>query len=182
MENQEGTIKYSKPIVTEKSSGYFTGFVISVFVAILLIFLAIITLYVFSLTNAQEILLIGSLILFYLIISPILMRSRKTKEIRTLGVRTVEKPVEKKVYIKSKPIIKRVVVNKNVYVAKNVKRAKLNIPRFAYVGSTQTKHYHTRNCRLGKLIKNKYKEHSNTQSFFKKRGYNHCKMCIKNKK
>ena len=170
-------IEYSKPEIREKSSGYLTGFVISVFVAALFIFLIIITLYMFNLTNNQEILFVGILILFYLIISPILMRSRKTREIRVLGVKTVREPYEKKVYIKSKPRIKRVIIKRNVYVQKKAK--KLNIPRFAYVGSTETKHYHTRNCRLGKLIKNKYKEHSNTQSFFKKRGYKHCKMCIK---
>jgi len=171
------TIEYSDPVITEKTSGYFTGFVISVFIAALFIFLAIITLYMFNLTNNQEILFVGILILSYLIISPFLIKTRKIREIKILGIKTIKELVEKKIFVKSKPRIKRVFVNRNVYVEKKAK--KLNIPRFAYVGSTETKHYHRRNCRLGKLIKNKYKEHSNTQSFFKKRGYKHCKMCIK---
>lgn len=167
MENsQEENIKYSKPVVKERTSGYFLGFVTSVFIAVLFIFLVIVTLYLFDLTDVQEMLFIGILILVYLILSPILMRTKKTREIKVLGVKTIEKPVEK-----------RVIVKRNVYIEK--KRKKLNIPKFDYLGSTQTKTYHKRSCRLGKLIKKKYKESSNTKSFFKKRGYKACKVCIK---
>ncbi|MEM3405778.1 MAG: hypothetical protein QW117_02270 [Candidatus Pacearchaeota archaeon] len=158
-------IKYSEPEVREKSSGYFIGFVISVFVACLFIFLAIITLYLFDFTDAQKMLFVGILILIYLIISPLLVRTKKIREVKVYETRIIEKPVEKKV-----------VVRKNVYIKKT---KKLNIPKFDYVGSTQTKIFHKRNCKLGKLIKNKYKEHSNTESFFKKRGYRKCKMCMK---
>ena len=99
-------------------------------------------------------------------------------------IRTIEKPVyrtiEKPVYRTiEKPVIRTVTRN----VVKFKERPKLNIPHYNFTGSTETKVYHTTNCRLGKLVKRKYALHANTEEFFKRRKFRPCEVCIlKNKK
>lgn len=61
-------------------------------------------------------------------------------------------------------------------------RTRLNIPKYAYIGSSETKTYHKRGCRFSKLIRNKYKVSSNSQAFFKKRHYHTCDACFPKKK
>ncbi|MBM3247449.1 hypothetical protein FJZ17_02840 [Candidatus Pacearchaeota archaeon] len=98
--------------------------------------------------------------------------------------RIVEKIVEKPVIkVVEKPVIRVVEkqiepkIIRQVKVVKQ-KSKKLKIPHFNYVGSSVSKRYHTRFCRLGKLVKKKFKVHSNSQSFFIKRHYKPCKACI----
>jgi len=109
---------------------------------------------------------------------------------RTL-VREVERPVimeiERPVQV---PVEKEVVriVEKPVYIEKKVKvkvrerKKKLNIPKYKYHGSTETKTYHLRNCRFGKLIKRKYNLPSNSLKVFKKKRFKACKICMQKKK
>ncbi len=90
-------------------------------------------------------------------------------------IQVVEKPVEVPVYID------RVVYkDKKVYVER--KRKKLNIPKYAFIGSTETRTYHKRTCKFSKLIKNKNKVHSNTKVTFKRKHFKGCKSCINVKK
>jgi hypothetical protein len=121
-----------------------------------------------------------------------------------IGDLKVSRVVEKRVYVdrpfeveKIREVIKEVpvmvqipvenktieVVDRPVYrdVIRTVRSPvrKLEIPRFEYVASSQEKRYHKRNCRLGKLIKKKFKVQSNSQTFFKRKKYKACKMCIK---
>jgi len=78
------------------------------------------------------------------------------------------------------------VVDRPVYsnVTKVIKpqARKLNIPKYHFVASRIEKRYHKRSCRLGKLIKKKFKIQSNSQAFFKRKKYKPCKMCIRRKK
>lgn len=92
-------------------------------------------------------------------------------------IEVVEKPVIKEIIRKVPYAVK---VEKKVYIGR--KRKKLNIPKFKFIGSVEAKRYHTRFCRLGKLIKKKYKIHNNSKNFFKKKHFKACKMCIKAKK
>ena len=87
-----------------------------------------------------------------------------------------EVPVEKEV-IKEVPIEKKVYVDRPVYIQE--KREPLNIPKYDYVGSSETKTYHKRSCRLGKLIKKKYKISNNSESYFRSRGFKRCAACFK---
>lgn len=150
-------------------------------------------------------LVIYAVILFFLL-EPRILREVKYTQVKTIEqpvVKEIEKPVIKEV-IKTieKPVIKEVV--KEVPVVKTVEkpvikyverpvvkvvpkpiiryvekpRKKLEIPKYDYTGSTETKVYHTRYCRLGKLIKKKYALHANTQAFFKKRKFRPCEVCI----
>jgi hypothetical protein len=81
--------------------------------------------------------------------------------------------VEKEVKV---PVYKDKIVYKTKYVER--KRKKLNIPKYKFLASTQTRTYHKRICKFSKLIKNKYKLHSNAKSTFKKKHYKACKACI----
>ena len=84
-------------------------------------------------------------------------------------VKVVEKPVIKKVYIE-------VPKEKIVYKERSIK--KLNILKYKYFGSKETKTYHSRNCRFRKLIKKKYQLSSNSEAFFKKKKFKKCKLCL----
>jgi len=84
----------------------------------------------------------------------------------------VEKPVIRFV---EKPITR--FFGRNVIIQEPPKK-KLNIPKYDYVGSSETKTYHKHSCRLGKLIKRKYKLSNNSEDFFKKRGFKRCKACF----
>ena len=86
-----------------------------------------------------------------------------------------------------RPIYKEVIVEKPVYrdVVRPVytsSKAKLNIPKYQFVGSKQTRKFHKRTCRLGKLIKKKYKISNNSQAHFRNMKFKACKVCILKKK
>jgi hypothetical protein len=139
----------------------------------LIAILITITIYLLlDLSLFQTILFGWGLTIIYSIFVIILITNLATSY-RRIKVKEVIKEVEKPVYIET-PVIKEVYVEKP--------RKKLNIPKYNYVASTETKTYHTRNCRLGKLIKKKFKVSNNQVSFFKKRNYKSCKVCIKPKK
>ena len=89
-------------------------------------------------------------------------------------VEVVEKPVIKEVFI-DRP------VDRIIYRTIEKQRKKLNIPHFNFIGSIKTRTYHRRTCKFSKMLKNKYKLHSNSMAFFKKKHYKACKTCIKNK-
>ncbi len=98
------------------------------------------------------------------------------RPITTTIIKEVEKPVIQTIVKEvEKPVIKE--VEKKVFIERP--RKKLNIPKYDYIGSTNTKTYHKRSCRLSKLIKRKYKLSKNDLEFFKKQGYKACKICLK---
>jgi hypothetical protein len=139
--------------------------------------------------------IIYAIILFFLL-EPGLLREVNRKEYQTIEkqvtvekpvYQTIEKPVVKEVIkevIKEVPVVKEVIkevpvvreVEKPVYYP--VQKPKLDIPRYDYIASVQTKKYHTNNCRLGKSIKRGYKEFSNNPADFTRKGYAPCKFCI----
>lgn len=104
-----------------------------------------------------------------------LIREIKPPITRTI-IKEVEKPVIQTIVKEvEKPVIKE--VEKKVFIERP--RKKLNIPKYDYIGSTKSKTYHKRSCRLSKLIKRKYKLSNNDLEFFKKQGYKACKICLK---
>jgi hypothetical protein len=97
----------------------------------------------------------------------------------------IQIPVENKtIEFVEKPVIQRVEVpvyrDRNVYIEK--KRKKLNIIHFNYIASSEARRFHTRFCRLGKLIKKKFKIHNDDQSYFIKKHFEACKVCILHEK
>ena len=90
----------------------------------------------------------------------------------------IQIPVENKtIEVVEKPVYRDVFRDRVKVVQSPVRR--LNIPKYKFVASKETKRYHTRNCRLGKLIKKKFKINSNSQNFFKKKKFKACKICLR---
>lgn len=141
-------------------------------------------------------------VIIYFLIEP-----QKEKEIRQkiieTEIRTVEKPIIKEV-IKTieveKPIIQEIqtpretqTIVREVPVYKDLKSVyadysytpikttkKKTYKTYGFIGSTETKTYHKSNCRFSKLIKPKYKLRGTTESFFKRKKYTPCKVCLDN--
>jgi hypothetical protein len=107
-------------------------------------------------------------------------------EVEKEVIKEIQVPIENRVIeVVEKPVIKEVFVEVPVekkvtrYIERNHRSKKLNIPKFNFVGSSQAHRFHKRACRLGKLIKKKYKVHSNTKMFFKRKHFKACKACMK---
>jgi len=96
-------------------------------------------------------------------------------------IQPIQIPVENRIVeVVEKEVIKeiKVPVEKIVYKTIEKERKKLNIPKFQFIGSTQTKTYHKRSCKFARMLKNKYKLHSNSQDFFAGKHYKACRTCI----
>jgi len=146
-----------------------------------------------SVITAISIIIPYIIILFFLL-EPKILRKVHTKEIETIEkpvIRFVERPVFKEVIKEvEKPVFRDVVREverpvfreriKKIFIEKP--REILNIPRYKYRGSTETKTYHKTSCRLSKLIKRKYKISKNSPLYFTRRGFKPCKTCLPNKK
>jgi len=182
-------VEYSQPIVIERRLWNMNNVLIAFVIGVILIIATIFIIGYFDLTRSNGIsfgviiIVLYAVTLFFLL-EPKILREIQQREIRTIstpiikeieqpGVHTVEKPVERTVYVE-KPIYKDRFIEKP--------RRKLKIPKYEFIGSTETKTYHKRSCRLGKLIKRKFKESNNSESFFKRKGYKPCKGCLKPKK
>ena len=149
---------------------------ISILTGVLLIIINVFAIYYFAFSLLESVIIIGVTLIMYIGLALFLAQDRahRIQRVRVVErpiVRTIEKPVIKEVIVE-KPVVKEIVR----YVER--KRKKLNIEKFEYIGSSVNKVYHTRNCRLGKLVKRKYKEHSHQPSFFIKRKYKPCHVCI----
>lgn len=169
---------------------------LAILVAILVVLGALLASLIFNLSLVEKLVMSWILTVFYSLFAFYLVDSYRIREV----IKEVQVPVERTVikpYIIEKPVqipvenktIEVVEVPKTVYVSNPVikkvyvekKRKPLNIPKFAYIGSSQTRTFHKNSCRLGKLIKRKFKLHSNSQAFFKKKKFKACKSCIKRK-
>ncbi|MBS3099866.1 hypothetical protein J4463_01470 [Candidatus Pacearchaeota archaeon] len=156
-----------------------------------------IAVFILKLNSEYSIILAFFLILFYTVLLFFLLEPEILREVNTRETRTIEKPIFKEVIkeiekpvvrfvdrpverIVEKPVIQEIEKEVPVYIEKL--RDKLNIPKYDYLGSSQTKVYHKHLCRFGKLIKKKYKVSSNSEAFYKKAKYKPCKMCIVKKK
>lgn len=157
----------------------------------ILIIISVVLISLFFQLNLTGFLILGWLLTFFYSLFAFIMLRNPVENHTQIEVKEVIKEVEKPVYVEKKvekPVYldKPVYVEKKVYVDKPVyiekKRKKLNIPRYDYVASTETKTYHTRNCRLGKLIKRKYKLSSNDKRDFIRKKFKACKVCIKKTK
>ena len=103
-------------------------------------------------------------------------------------IREIQVPMENRIIeVVDRPVVHEtirevpveVIVRKNVIKYVERKHRKLNIPHFNFIGSVQTRTYHKRTCKFSKMLKKKYKLHSNTKAFFKKKHYHACKTCLK---
>lgn len=181
-------IRYLEPEIKEYRT--FTGenLAIAILLGCLTIsgFILISLLFSFQLMQSILVALIVLLIFLIVLLKPLFL-----KEVTQKIVETVETPVYREVYvdrpiIKEIPVIREVIrkvsvpeyrdVIKNIYIEK--KRKKLNIPKYKFLGSTETKTYHLRACRFSKLIKRRYKISNNSKKFFTSKKFRACKKCL----
>ena len=167
-----------------------------ILVGMLTIIFAILINLVFNLTMVQLVLSCWILTALYSIWAVVIVDPRinpnpvqliKQEVIREVPIE-VEKEVIRNVFIDRPVMVDREVirevpieVQKTVYRTIETPHQNLNIPRYKFLGSTQTRTYHKRTCKFSKLIKNKYKLHSNVTSTFKRQHYKSCKACINTK-
>lgn len=98
-------------------------------------------------------------------------------------IKEIEVPIEKTVYI-DRPVEKVVEVPSEPTIITVPQETKKRTPslKYSFVASEETRVYHTKNCRLGKLIKRKYKLVSDNEKDFIKAKFRPCKVCIKKTK
>jgi hypothetical protein len=165
---------------------------IAVIVGVLLFLISLILIFGLSLSTTQIIVFILIILGFYIIVLSFLFEYKLMKEILSTIIKTEEKPVYKEVripinqgvrvpviYEVEKPIIRDVIRTVDRPVLIKERRKKLNIPKYEYLGSVETRTFHKRSCRLSKLIKRKYKLSSNDPQFFIKKRFVPCKVCIR---
>lgn len=167
-----------EPVIREKRIvgignllfSFLIGFIIIISFVLLILFL--------SLDTFKSVILAAILIIIYSIILFFLLEPEFLKEITKTTVKTIREPVIHEVIVE-KPVVEQVMheTEKTIYVTNP--RKNLNIPRYEYLGSSETKTYHKKSCRLGKLIKKKYKVVGNDPNFFLKNNYKPCKICIR---
>lgn len=167
--------------------------VIAVLVAMLVILFAIITNLIFNLNSIQGLTMGWILTTVYSLFAYFIMDNKIINKVESEVI--IEKPVEIiREVIKEVPmpiqipienriieLVDRIVTKEvPVYIREPIKIKHLNLPKYDYIASSETKRYHKRACRFGKLIKNKYKISKNNPLFFKKKHFKACKMCLKN--
>jgi hypothetical protein len=170
-----------------------------VIIGILVVILAILTIIAFELTTIQSLIMSWILTTAYaifgilivdprIIINPTQTIEREVPvEVEREVIRTIQIPMENKtIEVVDRPIYIEVPVEveKTIYRTRTIERRHkhLNIPKYEFLGSTQTKTYHKRTCKFSKMLKKKFKLHSNNKNFFKKKHYKACKTCINKKK
>lgn len=192
--------RHLEPIIIEKKIWNMQYFLFALIIGVAILTSIITILYLFELNMMSAIAMVAIFIAFYSIflfflIEPQILREIQKQQIITQiyekpvmkqiikeVVKEIEKPVIKEVIKEIKiPVIKRVPVIKTKTIIVQAPRKKLNIPKYEFFGSTQTKTYHKASCRLRRLIKRKYKETGHTKIHFTSRGYKPCKICLVNK-
>ncbi len=192
-------LNYLKPEVKYYQTFRKQNLALAVLIGTLLIVAFSITSNLLALQTLHIILIALITLQIYSIFLFFLLEPQSVKEISQKIVKTVEKPVYRQIYI-DRPTTKEVIVNRPIIkeVVKTVTipeyreivtpiyiespKRTLNIPKYKFVASTQTKTYHLKTCRLSKIIKNKYKINKNNSDYFKNNKFKACKICISKNK
>lgn len=200
MPKEVHNIRRLEPVVHERKFIQNKNILFALFIGVIVIMIQFSFVFFFGLSLKDSLIIGFILILFYGIFLLFLVEPRVIREIHNLEVKTIERPSERIVFKEvEKPVVpvtaqtlpayhptepREIVrtVEKRVPVYIEKPRAKLNIPKYEYLGSSETKTFHSRNCRLGKLIKKKYKVSNNSKSYFTSKKYKPCKVCILKKK
>lgn len=179
MEKEElEQIEELEPIIHEKKIVSLGNLLFSFLVGLVIVVSFITLISFLTLDTFKSVLLATLLIIVYAVILFFLLEPEFLREITKTTVRTIKEPVIREVIVE-KPVVEQVMheTEKTIYVTNP--RKSLNIPKYEYIGSSETKTYHKKSCRLSKLIKNKYKVLNNDPNFFIKANYKPCKICIR---
>lgn len=157
--------------------GLFGNLIFSIVLMCVLGTLGVVVELMFVLDEITRVLLWSMLALFYAIAIPLILLPRLVITNHWVGIQNVEKIVEIE-----KPVEVLKIVEKPVIKYKEKPRKKLNIPKYDFLGSTETNTYHKHGCRFSKLIKRNHKVSNNSEAYFKRNKFVPCKMCIDKKK
>jgi len=162
------------PDIHEESFYTFEGLT-AIIIGFLMVGGLIVSVLVFNFTFKQATILAGIMVLVYVLAIFSLFREQFFREIRQREIRTVEtRDYRTQVVEKDRPVA---MPSKTRYLVVEKPREKLNIPSYDFRGSSETKIYHKKSCRLGKSIKKKNLVSNNDASYFAVRGYKPCKLC-----
>jgi hypothetical protein len=173
------TVRYKIPLLDRERLWTDGNIFFMILIGILLIAVGAVATMEFNLTGNLFVGLIVFLSIFYLAVILFTLEPKILREVIFKDFIETQKEVVTEVI---KEVPKQIVheMDRTIYVTNP--RKKLNIHKYEYVGSSETKKYHKRNCRLGKLIKRKYKVSKDSAGYFKNKGYIQCKMCLDKKK
>ncbi len=197
MEERHEVHKF-EPIVHERKVLSNRNVLFAILIGVFVIIIQFSFVFFFQLGLRDSLIIGFILILFYGILLLFLIEPRIIREIHNLEIKTIEKPVIREIsrvlprpvpvqepMIPKDDLIPQQIirtVEKRVPVYIQTPRKKLNIPKYDYLGSTETMTFHSRNCRFSKLIKKKYKLSNNSKSYFIGKKFKPCKVCILKKK
>jgi hypothetical protein len=161
------------PFPITKTASSAGNIALSVVVGVLLIVIAITSILFFQFNLVEtSVLLAVCLIMYGILLGALFFRAPRHI--------IIEKPIIKE---KIKEVTTPVIIEKQNPPAPVVQPArpstKKKIIKDLFVGSTETKTFHKMACRLGRLIKRKYRITGNTQLFFKLKNFKACKVCLK---
>jgi len=194
-----GQLKYLDPIVKQRRLWNMNYVLASLIVGFILIIVQVLGMILFSLGATGSwilafILLLTYACVLYFLLEPALLKEVTQPILKTETtikhvevpkpvevakpveiIKTIEKPIEV-----IKTVEKPVYIERKVYVDRpvTIKSKKLNIPKYKFVGSTLTKTYHLKTCRLAKSIKAKYRLNTNSTAIFRNKKYQPCKVCV----
>lgn len=185
---EKSEVSSTEQKVLEKRIWNQANFAISALIFIVIVIIFIVLTVLMNLDVITLAMIACFFIVIYAVILFFLLEPKLLREVHRTTIQTIEKPVER---IVERPVERQVQntlllekpspitheIEKRIYISPG-KTKSLSIPKYAFIGSSQTKSYHKRNCRLGKLIKKKYKMHSNQESFFIKKRFKPCEVCI----
>jgi len=161
-------IKIFEKKIAQKGNG-----LIALIVAILLVAIILLLILGFKLRGQTLGWTTAGIFAFYIVILSFLFEPRIIKETVKTIVQTIEKPILPITKIIEEPVIKIKMVEKPIFIEPTKRK------EFNYIASTETKTYHKKDCRLGKLIKKEYKLMDDEEIYFKRLKYKPCKTCIK---
>ncbi|MDP2925641.1 MAG: hypothetical protein Q8N99_04675 [Nanoarchaeota archaeon] len=166
-------------IISEKRLWNLSNVFIAVIIGIVIVFAFFLILYIFNINILYRVMLACFFIVVYAIVLFFLLEPSLLREVSHITIQKVNNPLVREVIIE-KPVQVVHEVEKRIYYT-NMPKKKLNIPKYDYIGSSLTKIYHKKSCRLGKSIKKKYKVQNSDVNFYIKNDYNPCKFCIEHK-
>jgi len=180
MENKE-EVEILPPQITEKRIWNLNNFFVALVIGFIIIFVFFVIISYFDPTILNRVILLAFFVIVYAIILFFLLEPRIVQEINQTKIKTIKNSTIKEVFVET-PVQVPYETEKRIYYTNTKESKKLNIPRYNYIGSTETGTYHKRSCRFSKLIKPKYKLLNNDLNYFIKNNYKPCKICIRHLK
>lgn len=162
-------VRYLAPEITEERVWNYKNLGLVLVLGVLIVAVAVLIFAFLDISTTYKVLIAWGLTILYAIVLFFALEPRILRQIKETAVRTILRPVEKRVIIE-KPVAKP--VERKIFIEKPKK------PEYDYIASTETGTYHKSNCRFSKLIKPKFKKSSNDPYDFHSKGFKRCKICF----